>query len=121
MPASEKALSAIDRNRVIRLIDEHRKDWSLQQPFYLDPDIFELERQVWFPRQWVTVAHASELPEKGSYIIRNLFDEEIIVVRFGDGEEDIAAYYNVCTHRGSRLCVKDGRGSSPTQPCTGSW
>lgn len=110
MYANDKMLSGLDRARVVRLIDEHRKDWSLQQAFYLDPDIFALERELWFPRQWVIVAHLSEVPEKGSYVIRQLFDEEIIVARHGDGEDDVAAYYNVCTHRGSRLCVKDGRG-----------
>ncbi|TPI11030.1 aromatic ring-hydroxylating dioxygenase subunit alpha [Mesorhizobium sp. B4-1-3] len=110
MYANDKMLSGLDRARVVKLIDEHSKDWSLQQAFYLDPDIFALERELWFPRQWVIVAHASEVPEKGSYIIRQLFDEEVIVARHGDGEDDIAAYYNVCTHRGSRLCVKDGRG-----------
>jgi len=110
MYANDKMLSGLDRARVVGLIDEHRKDWSLQQAFYLDPDIFALERELWFPRQWVIVAHSSEVPEKGSYVIRQLFDEEIIVARHGDGEGDIAAYYNVCTHRGSRLCVKDGRG-----------
>ncbi|WP_442581373.1 aromatic ring-hydroxylating oxygenase subunit alpha [Mesorhizobium sp. ASY16-5R] len=110
MQASKDLRSPIDRNAVVRLIDEHRPDWSLQQAFYLDPGIFALERELWFPRQWVIVAHASEIPEKGRYILRQLFDEEIIVVRFGDGEDDIAAYYNVCTHRGSRLCTRDGRG-----------
>ncbi|MFE0018028.1 aromatic ring-hydroxylating dioxygenase subunit alpha [Mesorhizobium sp. NPDC059054] len=109
MHANDKTLSEIDRARVVKLIDEHRKDWSLQQAFYLDPDIFALERELWFPRQWAIVAHASEVPEKGSHIIRQLFDEEIIVARHGDGENDIAAYHNVCTHRGSRLCLKDGR------------
>ncbi|MET2829150.1 aromatic ring-hydroxylating oxygenase subunit alpha [Mesorhizobium shangrilense] len=99
-----------DRAGIVGLIDRHRPDWSLEQPFYVDPAIFALERELWFPRQWSLVAHASEVPEKGRYIVRQLFDEEIIVVRFGDGEDDIAAYYNVCTHRGSRLCTKDGRG-----------
>ncbi|MER8824739.1 aromatic ring-hydroxylating dioxygenase subunit alpha [Mesorhizobium sp. M0991] len=99
-----------DRAAVVDLVDRHRPGWSLEQAFYVDPAIFELERELWFPRQWSLVAHASEVSEKGRYIVRQLFDEEIIVVRFGDGEEDIAAYYNVCTHRGSRLCTKDGRG-----------
>ena len=66
MYANDKMLSGLDRARVVRLIDEHRKDWSLQQAFYLDPDIFALERELWFPRQWVIVAHLSEVPEKGS-------------------------------------------------------
>ncbi|MER8504887.1 aromatic ring-hydroxylating dioxygenase subunit alpha [Mesorhizobium sp. M1142] len=99
-----------DRTALVELIDRHRPGWSLEQAFYVDPSIYELERELWFPRQWSLVAHTSEVSEKGRYIIRQLFDEEIIVVRFGDAEEDIAAYFNVCTHRGSRLCTKDGRG-----------
>ena len=99
-----------DRESTVRLIDRQRPGWSLEQAFYADPAIFALEQELWFPRQWVLVAHASEVPEKGSYIVRRLFNEEVIVARFGDGEEDIAVYYNVCTHRGSRLCTKDGRG-----------
>ena len=30
MYANDKMLSGLDRARVVRLIDEHRKDWSLQ-------------------------------------------------------------------------------------------
>src|SRR5690606_12240830 len=99
-----------DTKPVLELIADHRENWSLQQAFYRDADIFEIERQLWFPRQWVIMAHISEVPEVGRYIIRNLFDEEVIVVRHGEGPEDIAAYYNVCTHRGSKICTKDGRG-----------
>ncbi|RWE22863.1 MAG: aromatic ring-hydroxylating dioxygenase subunit alpha [Mesorhizobium sp.] len=97
-------------NAVVELIDQYRLGWSLDQAFYNDPAIFELERRLWFPRQWSVIAHASEVDEKGRYIIRHLYGEEIVVVRFGDAADDIAAYYNVCTHRGSRLCTKDGKG-----------
>ncbi|MER9895508.1 aromatic ring-hydroxylating dioxygenase subunit alpha [Mesorhizobium sp. M0119] len=110
MQVTARGKSQLDGSSVVSLIDHHRPNWSLEQAFYVDPAIFELERELWFPRQWSLVAHNSEVPERGRYIVRQLFDEEIIVVRFGDGEGDIAAYYNVCTHRGSRLCAKDGRG-----------
>ncbi|MDQ2066596.1 aromatic ring-hydroxylating dioxygenase subunit alpha [Xinfangfangia sp. CPCC 101601] len=103
-------LSDTPHRAILDLIEAHQENWSLQQPFYRAPEIFELERQHWFPRQWVIVAHATEMPEVGRYIIRPLFDEEIIIVRHGEGPEDIAAYYNVCTHRGSKLCTKDGKG-----------
>ncbi|TIP11044.1 aromatic ring-hydroxylating dioxygenase subunit alpha [Mesorhizobium sp.] len=109
MQATTMGAKTPDRAALVELIDRHRPGWSLEQAFYVDPAIFEFERELWFPRQWSLVAHASEVPEKGRYIVRQIFDEEIIVVRFGDAEEDVAAYYNVCTHRGSRLCTKDGR------------
>ncbi|TIP08018.1 aromatic ring-hydroxylating dioxygenase subunit alpha [Mesorhizobium sp.] len=110
MQATTIGIMTPDRAALVDLIDRHRPGWSLEQAFYVDPAIFEFERELWFPRQWSLVAHASEVAEKGRYIVRQLFGEEIIVVRFGDAEEEVAAYYNVCTHRGSRLCTKDGRG-----------
>jgi len=83
-----------------------RPGWSLEQPLYTDPAIFELERQVWFPRQWMLMAHVAELPRKGAHIVRPLFDEDVLIVRAGD--DDFRAFFNVCTHRGSRICKSDG-------------
>jgi Rieske 2Fe-2S family protein len=87
------------------LLAAQRRGWSLEQAFYVDPAIFELERQLWFPRQWSIVAHACELPRKGDYVVRNLFGNDVIVVNTGAA---FAAYHNVCTHRGSRICREDG-------------
>jgi Rieske 2Fe-2S family protein len=83
-----------------------RPGWSLEQPFYTDPTIFELERQLWFPRQWMLMGHVAELPRKGAHIVRSLFNEEVLIVRAG--EDDFRAFFNVCTHRGSRICKSDG-------------
>lgn len=91
-----------------KLLARHRTGWSLEQPFYLDPTIYERERKDWFRRQWSVLAHVSELPRKGSRIVRELFGEEILLVKAG--EDDYRAYFNVCTHRGSRLCGEDGSG-----------
>jgi phenylpropionate dioxygenase-like ring-hydroxylating dioxygenase large terminal subunit len=88
------------------LIDRQRPGWSLEQPFYLDPAIFALEQALWFPRQWTVVAHASELPRKGSHVVRPLFDASVVIVNAG--EAGYRGYHNVCTHRGSRICKEDG-------------
>ncbi|WP_168371733.1 aromatic ring-hydroxylating oxygenase subunit alpha [Sphingomonas sp. Leaf357] len=89
------------------LLARQRPDWSLEQPFYIDPDIYAFEENEWIARQWTVVGHISEVPAKGSYIVRELYGQSIIVVRASD--TDVHAYYNVCTHRGSRLCKTDGR------------
>ena len=99
----------IDNATLLRSIDRQRPGWSLEQPFYLDPAVYAAERELWMPRQWMLMAHASELPSKGSHIVRDLFGESIIIVRAGD--DDFRAYFNVCTHRGSRICKEDGRSS----------
>ena len=97
----------IDGVSFLSLLDQQRPGWTLEQPFYLDETIFAFERDAWMSRQWMLMAHVAELPSKGSHIVRDLFGESIVIVRAGD--DDIRAYFNVCTHRGSRLCKEDGR------------
>jgi Rieske 2Fe-2S family protein len=103
----------LDAAALHQLVVRQREGWSLEQPFYLDPAIFDLEREHWFSKQWMVAGHVCELPTKGSFILRKIFGEEIIIVRSTD--EDILAFFNVCTHRGSRICTGDGR--SPLFVC----
>lgn len=95
---------------MLAMLERQQPGWSLEQPFYRDARVFDAERQHWFPRQWMVVGHACELPRVGARIVRHLFGEEILVVRSGEGPDDIRAFFNVCTHRGSRLCQGDGHG-----------
>ncbi|MGC4250231.1 MAG: aromatic ring-hydroxylating dioxygenase subunit alpha [Sphingobium sp.] len=98
---------------ITELLAAQRAGWSLDRAFYRDADIYELEEKLLFPRQWTVVGHVSELPQRGSYIQRSLFGQEIVVVNAGD--EGYRAFHNVCTHRGSRICKEDGR--SPLLVC----
>lgn len=98
------------RDHMLALLARQRPGWSLEQYFYRDAEVFEAERRLWFARQWMTVGHACEVPKVGDRIVRKLFDEEILVVRHGEGADGIRAFFNVCTHRGSRLCQADGSG-----------
>jgi phenylpropionate dioxygenase-like ring-hydroxylating dioxygenase large terminal subunit len=88
------------------LIRQQRPGWSLAQPFYVDPAIYEHERRGLLSRQWLLMGHASELPQVGSYIVREALNESLLIIRGKDVR--IRAFYNVCTHRGSRLCETDG-------------
>jgi phenylpropionate dioxygenase-like ring-hydroxylating dioxygenase large terminal subunit len=91
------------------LIARQRPGWSLEQPFYTSPEIFETERRGWLAQQWFVLGHGSEIPEPGSYMVRELLGESVIAVRDDGGR--VHAYYNVCRHRGSRLYEQDGRAS----------
>jgi phenylpropionate dioxygenase-like ring-hydroxylating dioxygenase large terminal subunit len=92
------------------LISRQRPGWSLEQAFYTSEGIYEFERRGWLAAQWFVIAHASEISEAGSYIVRELLGESIIVVR--DKQGTLRAFHNVCRHRGSRICDKDGRGAA---------
>jgi phenylpropionate dioxygenase-like ring-hydroxylating dioxygenase large terminal subunit len=96
------------------LIARQRPGWSLEQAFYTSPSIFEFERRGWLAKQWFLLAHRSEIPEAGSYILRELLGESVILAR--DGAGTLRGFYNVCRHRGSRICERDGRSNSLTCP-----
>jgi len=75
--------------------------------FYWDPEIFEQERQRIFRRSWQYVGHVSMLPEPGSYIVREILDQSVVVLRDRAGE--LRAFFNVCQHRAHRLLEGEGR------------
>jgi phenylpropionate dioxygenase-like ring-hydroxylating dioxygenase large terminal subunit len=47
------------------------------------------------------VAHASELPEPGSFIVRDVLGTSVLVVRQED--DSVAAFLNMCRHRGGKI------------------
>src|ERR1700677_5370683 len=54
------------------LIARQRPGWSLEQPFYTSPEIFETERRGWLPQQWFVLGHGSEKPAPGRSMGRGL-------------------------------------------------
>lgn len=69
---------------------------------YNDADIFEAEKERLFSRAWMFVAHESEIPQVGDYVVRRVMDNSFIVSRDQDG--DVHAMFNMCLHRGMQVC-----------------
>ena len=86
------------------LIRNRRSGHSLEQAFYTDPDIYELELERVIYRNWILAGHVSELPEPGDFKVLNVAGESAIIVRGDDGE--LRAFANVCRHRGSLVCLE---------------
>jgi glycine betaine catabolism A len=78
---------------------------SLTRDYYVSDDVFEQEKDCVFLRNWWYVGHQSQLPAAGDYLTAELLGESIIVAR--DAAQSIHAFYNVCRHRGSRICTDD--------------
>jgi phenylpropionate dioxygenase-like ring-hydroxylating dioxygenase large terminal subunit len=109
--AGADELEVIMRSKELsELIARQRPGWSLEQPFYTSQEIFDAERRGWLADQWFVIAHTSEIAQPNSYIVRELLGESIVITRDAKGE--LHGFYNVCRHRGSRICDKDGKGSS---------
>ena len=81
---------------------------SLEAPFYVSEEFFDLDIEAVFARSWLFVAAEAELPEPGDYVTVTIGSYSVIVVR--DDEEDVRAFHNVCRHRGARI-LNEERGS----------
>ena len=89
---------------IISLINSQKKNFPLDQKFYIDNIIFEKDIEHIFSNQWVFVGHVSRIPNIGDYFTISIGDESIIVIR--DKKNIINCFYNVCRHRGSHICLE---------------
>lgn len=83
------------------IIDDIRKG-LIPAGVYSDPDVFQLEKQRLFARGWMFLAHASEIPDPGDYVVRRIVDDSFIVVR--DESGCVQVLLNMCLHRGMQVC-----------------
>ena len=91
------------------LVARQTPGMSLEQPFYTDAEIFERDLERIVSKQWLFVDHVSAIPKPGDLITYEIAGESIILVRGKDDE--VRAFFNVCRHRGSRICLKsEGQG-----------
>lgn len=74
---------------------------------YWKPEVWQLERERVFFDEWFAVAREEEFPNAGDFVGREVAGESILLTRGTDGKA--RAFYNVCTHRGTKLC-DDGPG-----------
>ncbi len=105
----------MSRHDIQDLLNSHITGHALQQAFYVEPDVFLFDRERVLHKLWHMAGHVSRIPEIGDYFIFRICGEEIIIIRGSNG--DIHAHYNVCRHRGSRICTEnEGRKSALVCP-----
>jgi Rieske 2Fe-2S family protein len=80
---------------------------TLPGHYYKSEEIFSEEIERIFYSRWVCVGQVEQIPKPGDYFTAAVGDESLIIVRDFNGE--VRAFYNVCRHRGTRLCTsKEG-------------
>lgn len=70
---------------------------------YQDDAIEALERERLWPRVWQMACREAELKAVGDFVVYDIVDDSILIVRSGTGADDLVAMYNICQHRGRRL------------------
>lgn len=87
--------------------------------FYYDENVYREELGRIFYRSWLCVGRNEDIAEPGSFVVRDIGEESIIIVRT-EGQE-LRAFYNVCRHRGSRLATEPKGNMSAIQCPYHSW
>jgi Rieske 2Fe-2S family protein len=72
--------------------------------YYNDPAIFALEQAKIFESMWFCAIRAEDIPAAGQFRTVQVGRESILIVRDAGGE--LRAFFNVCRHRGARLCTE---------------
>jgi Rieske 2Fe-2S family protein len=78
---------------------------TLPGEYYTSREVFARERERIFGRRWLCVGRADAIASAGDYVLADAAGESLIVVRGKDGA--CRAFYNVCRHRGTRLCTEE--------------
>jgi nitrite reductase/ring-hydroxylating ferredoxin subunit len=86
------------------------RDHEVHRSVYTDPAIFKLEMKQVFGKAWLYLAHESEMPEAGDYVVRHMGTQAVILTRSKSGA--IEAIFNRCSHRGATLCAFE-KGNAP--------
>lgn len=80
---------------------------SLPRSFYTDASLFQREKRELFARNWTCVGREEDVAAPGATLVLDVLGESVIVARQKDGS--LRAHYNVCRHRGARICADDSK------------
>jgi phenylpropionate dioxygenase-like ring-hydroxylating dioxygenase large terminal subunit len=79
-----------------------------------DEEVFRAEMERIFARTWVFVAHETEIPNKGDFVLRRIGLDSVIVSRDDTGKVNVMSSH--CRHRGTQVCLTD-RGNATHFKC----
>ena len=92
-----------------------RGSHTLPGEYYVSDAILAEEGERIFARAWHCVGRVSRVAEPGQYFLGTIAGESIIVLRDRKGE--LRAFFNVCRHRGTRICREEAGRVGETIQC----
>lgn len=75
---------------------------TLPSWWYLSDEIYALEREHIFHKEWVCVGREEDISSSGDHKVLDVYGESVLLLR--NTESELRAFYNVCRHRGAQLC-----------------
>jgi glycine betaine catabolism A len=110
-PVAPEAL----RRHIGALLNTYQEGLALPGAFFADDTLYQAEIDYLFGRHWLFVASEPEIPEGGDYRTFQIGPWPIFILRRDDGS--IAAFHNVCRHRGSRILQQEAGVVGATLQC----
>ncbi|WBL18839.1 aromatic ring-hydroxylating oxygenase subunit alpha [Citricoccus sp. NR2] len=101
-------------DEILALFEQRRLGYSLDAPFYTDPDIFAADMEGIFGKHWVFAGSLAEVPEPGDYITVDFGPYSLIVLHNDEGGVNVL--HNVCRHRGARV-LTESSGTTGNMVC----
>ena len=94
--------------------DSAEASCTLPADWYYEPEIYRREHEAIFYRTWWYQCHVSDLAKPGDFFCGAVADQKIFIIRGRDDE--LRAFYNVCSHRAHPLLEGDGNKQLITCP-----
>ncbi|MEM9221201.1 MAG: aromatic ring-hydroxylating dioxygenase subunit alpha [Pseudomonadota bacterium] len=99
---------------VLSALMRRQSGFSLPRDLYVDEGVFATDLEhIWY-REWLFVALSCEIPKAGDFVVYEIGNYSVIIVRSKDG--GIRAFHNSCRHRGSVIC-RTAKGTGPRLVC----
>ncbi len=106
----------LDNSQQAALVQANAEKGSFRvsRTAYKSKEVFEQEKKLIFEKCWLYLGHGTELKKKGDFASRRVGGRDIIFIR--DRNDQVAAFYNTCTHRGAKIC-REHNGNARTFAC----
>jgi carnitine monooxygenase subunit len=90
------------------------KSFTLPARYYINHDIYDLEKDAIFYKTWHYAGHVSQVAQPRSYFTTRIHQQNLFIAKGRD--DQIRAFYNVCAHRGHLLLEGSGKKTVITCP-----
>ena len=88
---------------------------TLSSKYYTKKEILKQEYKNIFLNHWICVGRAEDIAKPSEYITLDIGGESVIILRNSKGI--LKAFFNVCRHRGTRICQNNKGNFSKTIQC----
>lgn len=90
--------------RMLAMVEaqQQKPGFAIDQYFYRSHFTYAKELDAIIFRSWLYAGHISQIPNNGDYFLYEVGEDSVIVNRDHNGQ--VSAAFNICRHRGARLC-----------------